>query len=113
MYLLSMIQPTGGVLPPEQLAPIMKEINAITDELKASNNWVFGGGLHDPDTATVVRAEGGEVVMTDGPFVEGKEFIGGFSIIKAPDLDAALAVASRLAKITKLPVEVRPFRESH
>ncbi|MDB4882267.1 MAG: hypothetical protein JWL95_1033 [Gemmatimonadetes bacterium] len=110
MYLLSIYQPTGGVLAPEKLAPIMAEMQVMNEELVATGSWVFAGGLHDPDTATVVRAEGGDVVMTDGPFVEGKEHIGGFTVIKAPDLDAALGWGRRLARITKLPIEVRPFR---
>jgi hypothetical protein len=79
-------------------------------ELKAAGNWVFAGGLHPPSTATVVRVKNDETLMTDGPFVEGKEHIGGFSVIKAEDLDAALEYGRRLAKITTLPVEVRPFQ---
>jgi len=71
---------------------------------------VFAGGLHPPTTATVVRVRDGDVLMTDGPFVEGKEHIGGFTIIKAPDLDAALEWGRRLAKATTLPIEVRPFQ---
>jgi hypothetical protein len=71
---------------------------------------VFAGGLHPPSTATVVRVKDGETLMTDGPFVEGKEHLGGFTIIQAPDLDAALEWGSRLAEATTLPVEVRPFQ---
>jgi hypothetical protein len=71
---------------------------------------VFAGGLHPPTTATVVRVRDGDVLMTDGPFVEGKEHIGGFTIIKAPDLDAALEWGRRLATATTLPIEVRPFQ---
>ena len=110
LYLLSIYQPDGDPPPPETLARIMKDVDAMTRELKASNSWVFAGGLHPPDTATVVRAQGGEVLLTDGPFAEGKEHLGGFTVIKAPDLDAALGWARRLAEATTLPIEVRPFQ---
>jgi hypothetical protein len=72
---------------------------------------VFAGGLHPPSTATVVRVRDGDTLMTDGPFAEGKEHLGGFTIIRAADLDAALAWGQRLAKATTLPVEVRPFQD--
>ena len=71
---------------------------------------LFAGGLNAPSTATVVRFEDGEVLMTDGPFAEGKEYLGGFSIIQAPHLDAALEWARKLARVLPLPIEVRPFR---
>ena len=73
--------------------------------------WVFAGGLLPPDTATVVRAAGGKVVTTDGPFAETKEQIGGFWVIKAADLDAALAIAARGSQPCGGPVEVRPFQD--
>jgi len=119
-YLLSMYQPDGDVPPPNvpltedgrTLAQVMKDVNAISDEMKASGAWVFAGGLHPVSTATVVRAKGRDVVTTDGPFTEGKEHLGGFTVIKAADLDAALAWGSKLARATSLPVEVRPFRHS-
>jgi hypothetical protein len=110
MYLLSIYQPDGPIPPPEVLERVMRDIGAMNQELKATGSWVFAGGLHEPSTATVVRAKGGEVVMTDGPFVEGKEHIGGFTIIKAPNLDVALRWGQRLAQATSLPIEVRPFR---
>lgn len=110
LYLLSIYQPDGDPPPPDVLEPVMREIDAMNRELKASGNWVFGGGLHPPSTATVVRVRSGETMMTDGPFAEGKEHIGGFSIIKAPDLDVALSYGRRLAAITTLPIEVRPFQ---
>jgi hypothetical protein len=72
---------------------------------------VFAGGLHPPSTATVVRVKDGDVLTTDGPFAEGKEHIGGFVVIKADDLDAALGWAGRMARATTLPIEVRPFRD--
>ncbi len=108
-YLLSVMQPTGGTLPPDDLEPIMRDLNALNDELRAAGSWVFAGGLHAPDTATVVRAQDGEVLTTDGPFAEAKEYLGGISIIEAADLDEALRWAGRLAQATTLPIEVRPF----
>jgi hypothetical protein len=108
-YLLSVIQPAGGPAPPEVLEPIMRDLDALNQELKAAGAWVFAGGLHPPSTATVVRFRDGEVLMTDGPFAEGKEHLGGFSIIKAPDLDAALEWGRKLSQATTLPIEVRPF----
>ena len=110
MYLLSIYQPDGDPPPPDVLARVMADIDVINRELRATGSWVFAGGLHPPTTATVVRVRDSDVLMTDGPFVEGKEHIGGFSIIKAADLDAALDVGRRLAKITTLPIEVRPFQ---
>jgi len=92
------------------LARVMADIDVINRELRATGSWVFAGGLHPPTTATVVRVRDSDVLMTDGPFVEGKEHIGGFTIIKAPDLDAALEWGRRLAKATTLPIEVRPFQ---
>jgi hypothetical protein len=109
-YLLSVYQPDGPTPPPEVLDEIMRELNALNDELKAAGAWVFAGGLHAPSTATVLRAKSDEVVMTDGPFTEGKEHLGGFTIVRAPDLDAALRWGRRMAEITTLPVEVRPFQ---
>ena len=89
---------------------ISRDLDALNRELEAAGAWVFAGGLHPPSTATVVRATDGEVLTTDGPFAEGKEHIGGVTIIKAPDLDAALEWGRRLARATTLPIEVRPFQ---
>jgi hypothetical protein len=110
LYLLSIYQPDGPPPPPEVLGPIMQELAVINRELRASGSWVFAGGLHPPSTATVVRVKDGETLMTDGPFAESKEHLGGFTIIRAPDLDVALEWGRRLAKATTLPVEVRPFQ---
>jgi hypothetical protein len=87
----------------------MRDIQAVNEELRAAGAWVFTGGLHPPDTATVLRAADGGVLITDGPFAEGKEHIGGFWVIKAPDLDAALGWARQATQACKLPVEVRPM----
>jgi hypothetical protein len=110
-YLLSMYQPEGPIPGPEVLEPIMREIGALREEMKTAGAWVFSGGLHAPATATVVRMKDREVLTTDGPFAEGKEYVGGFTIVRAPDLDAALEWARKLVRITSLPTEVRPFRE--
>jgi hypothetical protein len=112
-YLLSIIQPDGPPPPPGPLDEIMREVNAVMDDMRAQGVWVFSAGLHPPETATVLRAKGKEVLMTDGPYVEGKEHIGGFTIVKAPDLDAALEWGRRVARATTLPIEVRPVVDGH
>ena len=110
-YLLSMYQPEGDPPGPEVLAPIMRDLEALEKEMKAAGAWVFSGGLHPPSTATVLRLQEGEVLTTDGPYAEGKEHIGGFTIIKAPDLDHALDWARKYAwAVALLPIEVRPFQ---
>ena len=110
-YLLSLYQPDGGVPAPEVLEEISRDLDALNQELKAAGAWVFAGGLHSPSTATVVRLQDGEVLTTDGPFAEGKEHLGGFTIVKAPDLDSALEWGRKLTRATTLPVEVRPFQD--
>ena len=110
LYLLSVIQPEGNPPPPEVLEPIMRDVEILRREMKVAGAWVFSGGLHPPSTATMVRVREGETLLTDGPFAEGKEHVGGFTIIKAPDLDAALDWGRRLAQATILPIEVRPFQ---
>ncbi|HYT75077.1 MAG TPA: YciI family protein [Vicinamibacterales bacterium] len=108
-YLLSIYQPDGEAPPPHVLQAIMRDVDALRQEMKAAGVWVFAGGLHPPSTATVVTIRDGELLTTDGPFAEGKEHIGGFTIVKVADLDAALEWGARLARATTLPVEVRPF----
>lgn len=110
-YLLSIYQPDGDPPRPEILEPIMRDVNAVDAELRDAGAWVFTGGLHPPDTATVLRADGSDVLVTDGPFAEGKEHIGGFWVIKARDLDAALEWAAKATHACAAPVEVRPFQE--
>ena len=110
-YLLSIYQPDGPP-PPEVMAhmdQIMANVNALNEEARAAGAWVFNGALCPPTTATVLRYQGDQALMTDGPFTEGKEHLGGFTVIDVEDLDAALGWARRLAKIVTLPVEVRPF----
>jgi hypothetical protein len=110
-YLLSVYQPDGPPPPPESLQKIMRDVYALRDEMKSANVWVFSGGLHAASSATVLRPKDGDILTIDGPFAEGKEHIGGFTIIKAPDLDEALTWGRKLARATTLPIEVRPFRE--
>jgi hypothetical protein len=113
-YLLSIYQPDGSELPPPSvLERIMRDVNAVRREMQQADAWVFSGGLHAPSTATVLRVQDSSVLTTDGPFLEGKEYIGGFTIIKAADLDAALDWGRKLARATTLPIEVRPFREDN
>ena len=109
-YMLSIIQPTGGEISPEDLQTVMADVESLRAELKDAGAWVFAGGLAAPSTATVVRADGDGVLTTDGPFAEGKEYVGGFNVVDAPDLDAALEWGRKLSRATTLPVEVRPFQ---
>jgi hypothetical protein len=111
-YLLSVHSVAGEVREPmtdEQMRQTMQQVNDLQQEMKSAGAWVFGGRLTEPDTATVVRMSGGEVLTTDGPFVESKEHLGGFYIIEAEDLDAALAWAAKTTAIIGAPIEVRPF----
>jgi hypothetical protein len=109
-YLLSIYQPDGDPPPPEVLDPIMRDVEAVNAELRTAGAWVFAGGLHPPSTATVVQLKDDEVLTTDGPYLEDKEHIGGFTVIQAPDLDAALDWGRKLARATTLPIEVRPLQ---
>ena len=97
--------------PPEEMQKAFRQVDKYNEELKTAGAWVFGGGLHSPEIATVVRVEDGEAIVTDGPFAETKEQLGGFWIIEAPDLDAALAWATKASAACMGPVEVRPFQD--
>jgi hypothetical protein len=110
-YLLSVYQPEGTPPSPDVLEKIMRSVEALRQEMQDAGAWVFSGGLNAPGTATVLRPGSGEILMTDGPFAEGKEYLGGFTIITAPDLDAALDWGRKLAQATTLPIEVRPFAD--
>jgi hypothetical protein len=111
-YILSVCYPAGSARPSDdELERVMRDVIAINKEIRAAGAWVFAGGLYPPSTATVVRPKDGEFLLTDGPFIESKEQIGGFSIIKAPDLDAALDWARKLARAIGVPIEVRPIQE--
>lgn len=109
-YLLSVFQEEGAEPPsPEHAATIMARVAAHQEELKAAGAWVFFGALTDASSATVVRAADGEVSLTDGPYAEAKEQIGGFTVIEAADFDEALAWARKGSEACMWPVEVRPF----
>ena len=107
-YLLSIYQPDGPTPDAESMARIAADLHRLNEQLRASGAWVFTGGLHAPDTATVVRRDG---MTTDGPYLEGKEHIGGIYVIAAADLDAALEWGRKAAAATGLPIEVRPFQD--
>ena len=118
-YLLSIYQPDGEPPPPETLQKVMREVGAVIQDMKATGAWVFNAGLHPASTATVVRSQREDVLTTDGPFTEGKEHVGGFVIVQAPDLDGALTWARKLSRalmlegreeLGGLPVEVRPIQ---
>jgi hypothetical protein len=100
----------GGPMTDEDMHHYMEHIHVLEEEMKSAGAWVFGGALHGPDTATVVRVSHDEVLTTDGPFVESREHLGGFYIIEAEDLDAALAWGSKVTAVVTKPIEVRPFR---
>jgi hypothetical protein len=111
-YLLSVHYVDGDpATPRDEMEKAYEQVDAFNRELRESGAWVFAGGLHEPSVATVVRSEGGKVVTTDGPFAEGKEHIGGFWVVEAPDLDAALALAAKGSAACMGPVEVRPFQD--
>ena len=111
-YLLSIYQPDGPPPPKAFLDDVMPNVSTLRQEMKAAGVWVFAAGLHPPHTATVLRAGPADVLMTDGPFVEGKEHIGGFTVIRAQDLDGALEWGRKLARIlVPLSIEVRPIQQ--
>jgi len=110
-YLLSVYHPEGNIPAPEIMEKIMRDVDALNGELQAAGAWVFAGGLHPSSTATVLRVQGDDVLVTDGPFAEGKEHIGGLWVIKAPDLDSALGWGRKATRACTVPIEVRPFQE--
>jgi hypothetical protein len=113
-YLLSAHSVEGEVRDPmtvEEIRQITEQVRSLEAEMKSVGAWVFGGRLHAPDTATVVRLSNGAVLTTDGPFAESKEHLGGFYIINGKDLDAALAWAAKVTSIVKAPIEVRPLMD--
>jgi hypothetical protein len=111
-YLLTIYQPDGPPPPKEILEPVMRDVTRVADEMKAAGAWVFSAGLHPPESATVLSNRQGEMLVTDGPYIEGKEHVGGFTVIQAPDLDAALEWGRKLAgALPMLAIEVRPVRQ--
>jgi hypothetical protein len=111
-YLLSVHEVDGGKTPSaEEMDVIYKQVDVLNQEMMDAGAWVFAGGLHPASTATVVKAKDGEIVTTDGPYAESKEQLGGFWVITAEDLDAALAWAAKGTVACGGPIEVRPFQE--
>ena len=104
-YLVSVIDDSNDSATSDE----MTDIDAFNDKLRADGHWVFAGGLGSPSTATVIDGRGAEPMVTDGPFVETKEWLSGFWIIEAPDLDVALELATAGSKACNRRVEVRPF----
>ena len=100
----------GGYDTKAAMEASMAAVDEFNKELQAEGHWVFAGGLEAPSTATVVDGQGATPVLTDGPYLESKEHVGGFWVIEAPDLDVALALAARASKACQGPVEVRPFQ---
>jgi hypothetical protein len=111
-YLLAVHMVEGAPMPSEEaIQGMYADVDAVNEEIKAAGAWVFAGGLHPADVATVVKVQNGDVVTTDGPFAESKEQLGGFWVIEAADLDAALAWAKKATVACQAPVEVRPFQD--
>ena len=104
-YLVSVIHDSTELATPSEMAAI----DAFNDRLQAEGHWVFAGGLGFPDTATVIDNRGGEAMFTDGPFLESKEYLAGFWIMEAADLDVALKLAAEGSKACNRKIEVRPF----
>jgi hypothetical protein len=109
MYLLNIMQPVGQPPSAVDLSKIMADVGAVIAETKTTGAWVFNGGLTQPSASTVVTITDGKPLFTDGPYLEGKEFIGGFIIVRAADLDGALDWGAKLSRAITLPIEVRPF----
>ncbi|MHB8466198.1 MAG: YciI family protein [Acidimicrobiales bacterium] len=112
-YLLAVhhAEDEGSVPSGDAMEQIVKDVDAFNHDLQSAGAWVFAGGLHPSSTATVVRVDDTKIITTDGPYAETKEQLGGFWIIKAPDLDAAIAIAAKATVACQLAVEVRPFQE--
>jgi hypothetical protein len=111
-YLLAVHDVDGApTLSDEETQTAMAQVASVNSELQATGAWVFAGGLLPSDSATVVRVEGGAATLTDGPFAETKEQLGGFWVIRCADLDEALAWAEKCAQACRGPVEVRPFQD--
>jgi hypothetical protein len=112
-YLLSVYHPEdeADAPSPETMEQVSRDVDALNAEMRAAGAWVFGAGLHPSSTATVLQVKGDEVLTTDGPFAEGKEHIGGFWVISAPDLDAALDWGRKATRACQVPIEVRPVHD--
>lgn len=111
-YLLTIYQPDGEIPDPEILNRVGEELHHLNEDLKAAGAWVFTGGLHPPESARVIRPRVRDQLLTDGPYTEGKEHVGGLWIITSPNLETATTWARRAAEATTLPIEVREFHDT-
>ena len=112
-YMLSVYMVEGAPVPSgDDMQRMFKQVDEFNATLQKEGSWVFAGGLHPANTATVVRVQNGEVLTSDGPFAESKEQVGGFWIVELPDLDAALKLAAEATAACEAPVEVRPFQDN-
>ena len=109
-FLLSIVQPDGPPPPPERLEPVMREVRSLVEAAKAAGVLAFTGGLRAADEALVVRAEGDELLVTDGPYLEAREHLGGLLIVEVRDREAALDWARQAARAIGLPIELREFQ---
>src|SRR3712207_9505272 len=109
-YLLNLIQPVGDPPPPEVLEPIMREVQAVSEEMRAAGAWVFAAALHAPEASTVLKPQGDEVLVVDGPYVEAKEFIGGVNLLQAARLGPAPGGGRRGHPATGVAAGGRPVR---
>ncbi|MEO7752405.1 MAG: YciI family protein [Terracoccus sp.] len=111
-YLVSLFSPAGPPPADLDLGRVMADLELVNADIRAAGGWVFAGGLADQTSATVIRARDAvdDAVLTDGPFIEAKEHLGGISIVRSDDYDVVLGWAGRIAAVTGLPVEVRPFQ---
>lgn len=110
-YLLSVIHDWNAPMPEgDELQQLFADVDAVNEDIKKNGQWVFGGGLEHPNAATVVNNTGGKVTVTDGPYTETKEQLGGFWVVELPDLDAALKLAERASAACRNAIEVRPFQ---
>jgi hypothetical protein len=110
-YMLSVHHVEGEPMPSmDEMQPIFEAVDRFNEKLQAEGAWVFAGGLEPVETSTTVDNTGDAPIVTDGPFAESKEWLGGFWVIEAPDLDAALKWASEGSKACAGKVQVRPFQ---
>jgi hypothetical protein len=111
-YMLAVHDVEGAIMPEgEELQQLFADVEAVNEQIRKAGAWVFGGGLMPPTSATVVRVEKGQAVLTDGPYAETKEHLGGFWVIQAADLDEALRWAEKATVACRAPIEVRPFQD--
>jgi len=109
-YMLSVHHDGSDQYEPEELQAVFDSVDSFNNKIQAEGTWVFGGGLEPIETASMVDGQGDKVVVTDGPFAETKEHLGGFWVIEVPDLDAALKIAAEGSKACRQAIEVRPLQ---